>query len=53
MHVASGARNLHVLPAPRLIGDGVGEGLVGVLPDPYILKPFTLLPQVFPPTRRV
>jgi hypothetical protein len=49
MYLASGARNLEALQVPHLINDGVGNEVVGVLFGQNILKPFTLLRQVFAP----
>jgi hypothetical protein len=46
MLLASGARHLH---APRLINDGVDDEKVGAPSGQNVLKPFTLLHQVFPP----
>ncbi len=53
MYLASGAKYHEALLVPRLINNGVGNEVVGAPPGQNILKPFTLLHQVFVPSSPV
>jgi hypothetical protein len=53
MYLASGAKYHEALLVPRLINNGVGNEVVGAPPGQNILKPFTLLHQVFAPSSPV